>query len=462
MLLPQVTGIEQRIKFLDLDTLMGFGSKNVTRYLLFAILVFLLFVGFFAGEFLKGPWGLILRLVAFLAVVVIVFSLIGEWELESEEPPEAEEVYEGLDHIQPAAVKESEPFWERESLFNFYREISDYTKRLMELVKATFMAHSAILFLWDQEISALRVHRVLTDSRWLEEGDIVEVEGTLPGMVFRTKGAVLEGDIPQHPPLSRYYQKTEPIRSFLGVPICPADEVTGVLAIDSKVEGAFGDQDLDMLSAYKKLLEQGLILLSERERFHMSYRSLLSQGQFLAKIATCKEAEEVFDQLAKAAGSLFEYNRLTVSTLDEDDQEMARIVRVLGEINEMGEGFRFKLLDGLNGWLIRQARPLLLSDLEDGDLFHPRFSRKERTNYGLHSFLGVPIQFADRVFGAISIESRRPDFYSLWDQRILSLLATNAAMALCMLETPFHRISPGNSTSRGEEMSPDNEAKSPA
>ena len=90
-------------------------------------------------------------------------------------------------------------------------------------------------------------------------------------------------------------------------------------------------------------------------------------------------------------------------------------------------------MDGISGWVIRKNQALILGDLEKGDLFRPRYSGSDKSNFGLRSFLGVPIGFRNQVFGMICLESKQPDFYTDWDQNVLKLLASNVGLAFLSL-----------------------------
>jgi GAF domain-containing protein len=59
----------------------------------------------------------------------------------------------------------------------------------------------------------------------------------------------------------------------------------------------------------------------------------------------------------------------------------------------------------------------LIDDLEKGEYFIPRYSKNEKTNFGFRSFLGVPIIAEDHIFGAVTLEHRRPNKFGDTDKR---------------------------------------------
>ena len=143
--------------------------------------------------------------------------------------------------------------------------------------------------------------------------------------------------------------------------------------------------------------------------------------------------DNLYSALGVSCRTVYQFDRLSVVTLDSENSDMGHIVKVIGQRDSMAEGFRFFLNDGISGWVIRKNKPLILDDLEKGDLFRPRYSGNDKSNFGLRSFLGVPICFSNQVFGMISIESRQPDFYTDWDQNVLVLLAATMGLAFLSL-----------------------------
>ena len=84
--------------------------------------------------------------------------------------------------------------------------------------------------------------------------------------------------------------------------------------------------------------------------------------------------------------------------------------------------------EGLTGWVISKNKPYLIDDLEKGEYFIPRYSKEEKTNYGLRSFLGIPFSINDTVYGAITLEDQTNEKYSTVDknylQKITQIFAT--------------------------------------
>ncbi|RKY88721.1 hypothetical protein DRQ11_02980 [candidate division KSB1 bacterium] len=419
----------------------------IDHRVLFAALVLLIFVGYFLSNVFTGAWGFIIKVTLFVLVVWLVYRLFLDISTEKnnteiDRPEEKQSVYPkettaDIDSPSPGETLNLDLFSPEEK-HNFYQELETFFRNLIATVRSTFVAFSAVIFLWDRAQQVLRVEFCDTQSQSLKKGNIVEIEGTLPGQVFKNKMPLLEQNIPSEAQLAHYYDSSETIKSFLGVPISVKGELIGVLTVDSKVAEDFSPEDIELLNSYEKLIGQGILILSTQEKSRLINSFLRAQRLLLSQFDQEDSLENIIEALGNACKVTFEFHRLTISMVNSDQHDTAKIVKVLGQKDEMPEGFQFNLFEGLTGWVIRKSKPLLLDDLEKGDLFRPRYVATESSNFELRSFLGVPIHYQTRTFGAVTIECRQPEFYSEWDQYILLLLANNTGLALNnMLNKPI-------------------------
>jgi len=435
----------------------GSFRKNLDSRIIYAVLLLMLVVGFFLGDYFSGPISIAIRLILLVIIAVILYFFMipasiengfSENDLDFKEGDDESGV-SGQDRLietenelpekRSSALNEnSENNIPEDEKFDFYQEIDRFFRHLMKMVKSTFVANSAVIFLYDHMLRQLRIEYAASENEpTLFKGDAVDIEGTLPGSVFRSREPLLEQNIPNELQVAGYYRTPAPIKSFLGVPIQVNGNTVGVLAIDSTNEEEFGESDRDLLESFQGLIAQGFSIMAERERYALVNRSLQAQQVLMQQLNEEDSLENILNGFTRACQMVFQYDRITISMLNSDTKETAKIVRVIGQVDEFGEGTEFNVFDGLTGWVIRKNRPLLLADLEKGELFRPRFTKEEKSNYELRSFLGVPISYQQSIYGAVSIESKHPDFYSEWDQRILGLMANQIGLALSnMLNKP--------------------------
>ena len=111
----------------------------------------------------------------------------------------------------------------------------------------------------------------------------------------------------------------------------------------------------------------------------------------------------------------FEASRLTISVIRSESGKGV-IKKVIGQQDEFMENKEFLLDEGLTGWIINKQKPYLIDDLEKGEYFIPRYSKDEKSNFGLRSFLGIPIVNDKLSYGALTLEHQLPKKYSKRDQ----------------------------------------------
>ena len=74
-------------------------------------------------------------------------------------------------------------------------------------------------------------------------------------------------------------------------------------------------------------------------------------------------------------------------------------------------------------------KPHLIENIEKGDYFVPRFSEDEKSNYGIKSFLSVPIAYNDQAMGMVTLEDKESGKFAAADKKTLiehSKLLANA------------------------------------
>lgn len=119
----------------------------------------------------------------------------------------------------------------------------------------------------------------------------------------------------------------------------------------------------------------------------------------------------------------FEAHKLTIAVRD-GNSESGIIKKSIGLDDSIKQGDTFPLSEGLHGWVIMKNKPYLIDNIDKGEYFVPRFSRAEKTNYGLRSFLSVPLQFNERAYGMVSLEDKTENKYNENDKNRLISFAT--------------------------------------
>ncbi len=145
----------------------------------------------------------------------------------------------------------------------------------------------------------------------------------------------------------------------------------------------------------------------------LQYKSTLLRNDLdgrnlkLAKyLNTGKNFNECIDFFVDFLATEFEASKLTIATKDIEggQTDKAVINKAVGIDDPFRRGYQFLLDDGLNGWVILKNKSYLIDNIDKGDYFIPRFSKQEKSNHGLRSFLSVPIRLGSEAIGMITLE----------------------------------------------------------
>ncbi len=166
------------------------------------------------------------------------------------------------------------------------------------------------------------------------------------------------------------------------------------------------------------------LALTRATRDHLVHQlaSLSNVGKTISLRFT---TDELLMAIYKACREAVDVTFLTIALYDETTNELACELDVREE--EFLPKFRVQLGDGLNSWVVKNARLLNLA------------SSREEANFGIvayddgkptESWLGVPMIARDRVIGVISVQSYRRNAFSPDDEILLTTIANQAAVAL--------------------------------
>jgi PAS domain S-box-containing protein/putative nucleotidyltransferase with HDIG domain len=223
------------------------------------------------------------------------------------------------------------------------------------------------------------------------------------------------------------FATTRWIRSYAGAPICVKGQVIGFINLDSAIPGFFTARYAGPLQAFADqaaIALENARLLAEAERRAEQLKLLYDAGlalnnlreprsllEFLfrsaLRVVQADRAE--FFQFRPATNSLrlelaFGYAETTPTTLNDYD-------------------FRADSDTRVNGWVAVHRRPMSLPDLTASPLYVV-------IDPALRSGLWVPVEHEHRLLGILAVLSLRPQAFTAQDEQLLTLFASQAAVAL--------------------------------
>jgi sigma-B regulation protein RsbU (phosphoserine phosphatase) len=229
---------------------------------------------------------------------------------------------------------------------------------------------------------------------------------------------ILVNDIRQEP---RYKGPLRNMLSQLAVPMRRKGKVIGALNLLNEVEGAFTIQDEALLRQFAAHVAVAL----ENARLFKSERHYVDTLETLAEIgremSSILDLDELLTRIASLTKKLIDYRTFGILLLDEATGELEMKLAV--RYGTGAESKHVRLGEGLVGWAALHKEPVLVADVSQD----PRYINLVDD---ARSELVIPMLIKDRCLGVFDLESPELDAFSKEHKELLTLLASQAAVAI--------------------------------
>ena len=245
----------------------------------------------------------------------------------------------------------------------------------------------------------------------------------ITGWVARTGKPARVGDVTKDP---RYIMARRRVRSELAVPLDVNGETRGVLNMDSDRVDAFTAEDQELLQELAvqaaRVIQNTWLYEQLRLKAHL-FESLASVSRTINSTLNLDEALRV---ITREAGLLMQARMCSLMMLDES-REWLDLRASYGAGEAYIKKPRLTVADSLLGVVVRRKKPMQVANVQESSRYqHVEVARSE----GLVSLLSVPLLFASRAIGTLSIYTGQPHSFSNEEISILSALAELSAIAI--------------------------------
>jgi len=247
----------------------------------------------------------------------------------------------------------------------------------------------------------------------------LQVGQGIVGTAIAEQRPILLNDVDSDP---RYLAVVPGAKSQLAVPLRNKGKVIGALNLLSDQIGAFTERDEWILRQFGAHVAQGIatarLFESERE-YAETLETLAEIGHEMTAIL---DPEELLTRLAHLIKRVIDYRIFGILLLDEDSGVLEMKVAIkYGDDPAAMEPV--KLGEGLVGYAALHKEVVLVPDV----LKDPRYINAVP---GVRSELVIPLMLKDRCIGVFDLESPEPDAFNKKHVKLLTLLASEAAVAL--------------------------------
>ena len=140
------------------------------------------------------------------------------------------------------------------------------------------------------------------------------------------------------------------------------------------------------------------------------------------EITSILDLDELLQKIADLTNRFVPFEIFAIFLLDDEKQELY-LRFAIGYSPDVVKNLRIKLGNGVTGTAAMERRPVVVDDVRT----YPRYIEAVKNT---RSELAVPLVSQNRVVGVLDIQSPEPDYFREDQARMLSLLASQIAIAI--------------------------------
>jgi diguanylate cyclase (GGDEF)-like protein len=314
-------------------------------------------------------------------------------------PPNFKENYDKIVHEElPEDVNHDEQF-------GFVLE------KILSVVKDAYMAHTAAFFWYNKNRKRLTLERYLSSSQHITQQKF-DVEDDILGKVVQKEEPELLTDIPANAEIDviRYYNTPQGIKSFIGVPLFYGKSLTGILVLDSKVNDAFGIEQVYSLGRIVRVISVIISLFEEKFSESQSEQRLKTLLNILSIDRKYESEVDLHQIIEQSVQNLIDWDAFTLVSFNPTEQKF-RTKKIINKtsLKYIGENLEIDLAGTLVGRAVLSATPVKIDDTSISEI--PRFTKNEDVSFD-GSFLAIPLVYDDQNYGVLCFESLKKNVYS--------------------------------------------------
>jgi sigma-B regulation protein RsbU (phosphoserine phosphatase) len=246
----------------------------------------------------------------------------------------------------------------------------------------------------------------------------VKVGEALTGTAVAEGQPVLVNDVTADP---RYLEAVPGMGAELVVPLRRKGRILGALNVLSQHKNQFTEADVQLLrqfATHVAVAIENAQLFEQQRQYAETLETLAEIGR---EVASILDLDEVLTRTAQLIKRVVHYRTFGILLLNEATGELEMKLAV-----KYGEGAatkRLKLGEGLVGYAAAHKVPVLVPDVT----VDPRYIKVVDD---VRSELVIPLLVKDRCIGVFDLESPDEDAFTKMDEEILTLLASQTAVAV--------------------------------
>jgi sigma-B regulation protein RsbU (phosphoserine phosphatase) len=296
-------------------------------------------------------------------------------------------------------------------------ETDDLLEQIPKFIARLIEFQAFAVYLLDEKRGELRLSHGVgypEDAR----GRRLKVGAGVVGYAVAAMQSQLVPDLLQEP---RYEAIVPGMRSQLVVPLVHKSKPIGALNMLGTRPGQFSETDLAIVRQFGAHVAVALANARLFERVRADADAFETLAEIGRDVASVLDLDALFERIAQQVNRVVDYRTFGILLLNEAKGELEMKLAV--KYGEKVTVPRIRLGEGLVGHAALSRKPLLVPDVSQD----PRYIK---VLDDVRSELVVPMLLKDRCIGVFDLESPVHDAFSKRDVEILTLLASQAAVAI--------------------------------
>ncbi|MGH9309810.1 MAG: SpoIIE family protein phosphatase [Vicinamibacterales bacterium] len=219
---------------------------------------------------------------------------------------------------------------------------------------------------------------------------------------------------------ARYVETVPGMQSELVVPLLHKSKPIGALNILSRNRDQFTVRDVAIARQFAAHVAVALVNARLFERSRLDAEAFETLAEIGREVTAVLDLDELFTRIAQLAKRVIDYRTFGILLVNDDNELEMKLAVQYGEKVEVP---RVPLGEGLVGYAALHREVVLVPDVSQD----PRYIKLVPD---VRSQLAIPLLIKDRCIGVVDLESPELDAFTKRDVEILTLLASQAAVAI--------------------------------
>lgn len=308
-------------------------------------------------------------------------------------------------------------------------------ERALQTLADLFDARSAVLWLMSPNHDGLKA-RAAVGASVPELRDVrVEVEVGAPASVVRRACENALGRATNLPVIVVTDEEPQPSDiidavaiqgpTILATVIRKDDQILGVVTLSGTRHGGFSRAEAERLAGLAGTIGLAVVNVEERVRLSQCVREISVLHEIGALAHSADESRDLYAAVVSLINKSLHPDQCAVYALDDTKTQLEECGSC-GSAVRLIESMVFPDGQGVSGWLSGSQKAILVGDVEK----ELQGIARDCVPNGVRSCVIVPMALRNNVLGAITVASPHPYAFTQYDQRVLSVLAVQAAVTI--------------------------------